>query len=437
MTKKETKQKFIFSLIQSLFIELSLHPKPGLVTPLNTNSHSDMDFYLMLDSTKILFEYFNKLYEFTESTFSKFISKSNPLIDLTKTSITNGKNYQLNNLSKTFIKNKENYHLYRKDNIITKNKEYIYNSRTLKNIDVIFFLNIFIKYYIEKYYQQFIKIGKKYENTILSSTNGVNTYKGILFSYSILIIGFILLTNFKNFGKKYYKNFENLNNFKLIFNKKMEDFKKLHLLLKIVGKIIIELKIKYKDIANKSYGNNLRNSKIKGEIFTIAKSGYKICFETYRLLKLNLAIAETLFKREMVSNQLFFSIQKMIYLKAFCYIGSSIKDSNIAGKKGLKYNKKFNYLCKNLINSSSIFNFSKIINIKNKLNDNIMYNTYLKKILSTVDNKNNLNIKINNEIIYFFNEIEKINSFLIKEKLSPGGTADLLSFSIALYLNFK
>lgn len=49
---------------RSILLEVSCHPKPGLVTPQSTGSHKDMDYYLFLKSTAVLSQGFRTVSEF-------------------------------------------------------------------------------------------------------------------------------------------------------------------------------------------------------------------------------------------------------------------------------------------------------------------------------------------------------------------------------------
>lgn len=44
--------------IQALIYEVSCYPSPGLVSPVSTGAHKDMDFYTFIDSTSVLSKYF-------------------------------------------------------------------------------------------------------------------------------------------------------------------------------------------------------------------------------------------------------------------------------------------------------------------------------------------------------------------------------------------
>jgi holo-ACP synthase/triphosphoribosyl-dephospho-CoA synthase len=60
--KKKQYQTLSEILLNALLGEISLHPKPGLVTPLDQGSHSDMDFNSFLQSTSAISNTFTELF---------------------------------------------------------------------------------------------------------------------------------------------------------------------------------------------------------------------------------------------------------------------------------------------------------------------------------------------------------------------------------------
>ena len=57
------KNKILDLALKSLVLEVSLYPKPGLVDPLDSGSHSDMDYFLFLESCFALSQGFEKYLE--------------------------------------------------------------------------------------------------------------------------------------------------------------------------------------------------------------------------------------------------------------------------------------------------------------------------------------------------------------------------------------
>ncbi len=127
----------IDSFIDALYLELSLSPKPGLVTPISTNRHNDMDFFMMFESIPLIRKYLHGLMNICDDIF-----------------------YGENDVIEILINKK-------------LNDEFLLNY---------FFDNLKSKI------ERFIHFGVLIEKQMFSMSKGVNTYKGIIFTYSILFI---------------------------------------------------------------------------------------------------------------------------------------------------------------------------------------------------------------------------------------------------------
>lgn len=57
------KNRIVLLALKALLMELSLHPKPGLVDPLDNGSHSDMDYLTFLDSCFALAPGFDRYFD--------------------------------------------------------------------------------------------------------------------------------------------------------------------------------------------------------------------------------------------------------------------------------------------------------------------------------------------------------------------------------------
>lgn len=77
----DIENKLIEISLKSIFYEISLHPKPGLVTPLSNGSHNDMEYYDFLRSTAAITPY---LRNFIELGFVYRRDLSGALVDIRK-----------------------------------------------------------------------------------------------------------------------------------------------------------------------------------------------------------------------------------------------------------------------------------------------------------------------------------------------------------------
>jgi len=335
-----------FRVVESLSIELALTGKPGLVTVDTPNIHKDMDFLFMTNSFNIIGMYYLKL--------SKFIT------DIYKP----GK---------------------------------FHNFKNIKKI-------------IEDNYEDIINIGVDFEKKLFDSNNGVNTYKGVVFSFGIAALtdGF------------YYTIFETESID--IFLEEYFD------ILKIVSNTVINLKNKSGNLPSNSYGARLREYN-KKDISYIADSGYSIIKEAYEIYKkLNIEI-EKIVKylsknSEMVSdmeiNEINYQLKLYLIFAVFFYYSKEIDDSTIIGKSSIEISDQYKKMSLTIftliINSFNNIKFEEIAIDKNVKKSG-------KKIKIFEKNLTNKMSEINSEI-------KKMEKFCKIHKISPGGSADLLALTI-------
>ncbi|MFN3411880.1 MAG: triphosphoribosyl-dephospho-CoA synthase [Exilispira sp.] len=322
----------IHFFIDALYLELSLDPKPGLVTPINQNRHKDMDFFIMFETIPIIRKYLYGLMNICDETF--------------------------------YFQNE--------NNIVLSNKK----------LGQEFLLNYFFEN-LKNEIEKFLHFGLLVEKQMLSKTKGINTYKGIIFTYTILFISmYIFLEIYEYKIQKAKENSFNLQRYSFI---KIYSY-----IVQNVGEIFANYKININNLPKTTYGAKTFEKYNYRGIIDEAKNGYPLIFKSINYF---LSLKNKNNIKSFTYHPENFIEKKIILIKLFLFISSNLKDTNILGKKGDIVLLEFQKLCINAIKKR--------------------------------DNNS------------FFNEIKKINEYCIENDISAGGSADLFSCVLALLKIFN
>ncbi len=171
-----------------------------------------------------------------------------------------------------------------------------------------------ISEFINLNYEKIINLGKKYEFKLFEFNNGVNTYKGMIYSFGIIAIvdGINLKLNKKSNIDYYFR------------------------ILEEVSISIINQKVNHKDLPDDTYGSNLRKSK-KKDISYISKKGFYIIkdsFYKYCELKSDNKIPAKSHIED-------YNYKKSLIFYLFSNIAMEIDDSTIIGKSNNNISNKF------------------------------------------------------------------------------------------------
>ncbi len=322
----------INSFIDALYLELSLDPKPGLITPISQNRHKDMDFFIMFETIPIIRKYLFGIMNICDEIFYY-------------------QNEQSMSLSGRRI-----------------TQDYLLNY---------FFTNL------KEEIERFLHFGLLIEKQMFTKTKGINTYKGIIFTYSILFISMYIFLEIYEYKILKEKD--------ISFNIRRYSFIKIYsYIVQKVGEIFAEYKRSINNLPKATYGaKTFEKYKYRG-VIDEAKNGYSIIFKSLNYflnLKNKLNIESFAYKPEI------FNEKKIVLLKLFLFISSSLKDTNILGKKG----------------EETLFEYQKLcIDCLKKRNDRT-----------------------------FFSELEKINDFCLQNDISSGGSADIFACVLALLKIFN
>jgi len=362
---KKYSPSFSSILIKAIVLELSLEPKPGLITPVSVNSHKDMDFFLMSDSHPLLYSYFEE--------FEKLCSKIFNISDYLTVSEKNN------------------------SRIKETNENYMENA--------LFAL-------LKNNFATILSFCRKWELQLIESTGYINTYKGIIFNFAVIILSVYF--------------------YKILVHTKSNDnldLKKLQKITLKIGQTVVQLKNSTDSLPSATYGARLRKNGIPGDILYQAENGYSICFDraiiygpllkNFIYFKKNIRLH---FKKKGIAdslkiqiNQTLYNIHKAVYMQVFFEIFTKALDGNIAGKKSVRINRDLQKYIEKLFKPE-------------------LFITFINKILhsdpiSFISNHR----AISKEIGKFNNKTNQTNNLFIKLNVSPGGTADL--FLIFLVLN--
>lgn len=322
----------IHSFIDALYLELSLDPKPGLITPISQNRHKDMDYFIMFETIPLIRKY---LYGLLNLCDEVFYYQNEEAVELSEKKIT--QDYLL----KYFFSNL-------KDGL-----------------------------------DRFLHFGLIIEKQMFTKTKGINTYKGIIFTYSILFISMYIFLEIYE-----YKILEDNEKG---YNLRRYSFIKIYsYLVQKVGEIFADYKIKTNNLPKSTYGaRTYEKYKYRG-VIDEAKKGYPIVFKSINYF---LNLKNRLNIESFINDPQFFLEKKIILLKVFLFICSSLKDTNILGKLGEETLIEYQKLCSNVMKRKNYNNF--------------------------------------------FNGIDSLNEFCLKNDISSGGSADLFSSVIALLKIFN
>ncbi|MEJ5273283.1 MAG: triphosphoribosyl-dephospho-CoA synthase [Spirochaetota bacterium] len=322
----------IHSFIDALYLELSLDPKPGLITPISQNRHKDMDYFIMFETIPLIRKY---LYGVMNICDEIFYYQTEETVEFSEKKI-----------SQDFL------------------LKYFFNN---------------LKDEIER----ILHFGLIVEKQMFTKTKGINTYKGIIFTYTVLFISMYIFLEIYE-----YRILEDSENG---YNLRRYSFIKIYsYIVQKVGEILVDYKIKVNNLPKSTYGAiTYEKYKYRG-VIDEAKKGYPIIFKAmnYFLNLKNKANIESF-----IYNPEFFTEKKVILLKVFLFICSSLKDTNILGKKGEETLLEYQKLCSDAM--------------KRKNHEK------------------------------FFLSLKQINEFCLKNDISSGGTADLFSSVIALLKIFN
>jgi len=322
----------INSFIDALYLELSLEDKPGLITPSRQNKHSDMDFFIMFESVALIRKHLYGLMNICDDLF------------------------------------------YFQEETVSGLNE--------KNLTSDFLLNYFFDN-LKDDVERFVHFGLLIEKQMFSLTKGINTYKGIIFTYSILFISIYIFLEIY----EYKIHDESENNFNIT---KYSIINIYSYIVQKVGQIFAEYKIKINNLPKSSYGAITYEKYNYRGVIDEAKDGYRIIFKALNYF-LNLKNKNNI--DSFLYNSKLFEEKRILLLKVFLFICSNLKDTNILGKKDEDILFQYQKLCLDIL----------------KIEDNIT----------------------------FFSQIEKINEFCIKNDISSGGSADLFSSTLALIKIFN
>lgn len=328
LSSNEDIDEIINSFIDSLYFELSFHPKPGLVTPISQGRHKDMDFFMMFESIPLIRKYLNGLMDLCDKSF--YLEQE------------------------SMVKDSMTFHI---------------EDEELMD----YFFSI-----LEEEIERFIHFGAIVENQMFSKTKGVNTYKGIIFTYSILFVAMYI------FSEVYeYKLLDNEGN---SFNIKRYSYIKTYsYIVQRVGQILASYKINSADLPEDTYGAKVyREYRYRG-VLEEAGKGYPIIFDAINFF---LRLKEKFSIDSFSYNTHSFEIKKYIFLKLFAFISFNIKDTNILGKKGERVLNEYKDLTEKALNSENITSMLK--------------------------------------------HLEQLNNLCIKEDISSGGAADIFAATFAM-----
>lgn len=332
LSSNEDVVETIYSFIDALFLELSLEPKPGLITSIKQNRHKDMDFFIMFESIGLIRKYLFGLMNICDEIF--------------------------------YYQNEAPY------------------DHSDKKITQDYLMNYFF-YNLKDEIERFLHFGLLIEKQMFSKTKGINTYKGIIFTYSILFISMYIFLEIY----EYRIQEESENN----FNIRRYSFIKIYsYIVQKVGEIFAEYKTNINNLPKATYGAIAYEKYNYRGIIDEAKKGYPIIFKAinyYLNLKNKLGLENFSSRADL------FDDKRIILIKVFLFISSNLKDTNILGKKGEEILNQYQKLCLNAM--------------KKRNNDN------------------------------FFQNINELNDFCSKNDISSGGSADLLSSTIALLKIFN
>lgn len=332
LSSNENLVEVIHAFIDALYLELSLDPKPGLVTPVCQNRHSDMDFFIMFETVPIIRRY---LYGLMNICDEIFYYQNEITFEIS------GKRLSEDYLLKYFFNN--------------------------------------LKGEIER----FLHFGLLIEKQMFSKTKGINTYKGIIFTYTILFISMYIF--FEIYEYKIQKEKDKSFNIQRYTYIKIYSY-----IVQKVGEIFADYKTKINNLPKSTYGaKTFEKYKYRG-IIDEARQGYPLIFKALNYF-LNLKNKSNI--ESFVYQPEYFIEKKIILIKLFLFICANLKDTNILGKKGEEVLFEYQKLCTNAL--------------KKKINEK------------------------------FFAYIEKINDYCIKNNISSGGSADLFCCTLGLIKIFN